>query len=94
MAKDAIPLPRLRQLQAKNAGAWKTVLHFDEGDVVAAMLVRDGALALHRTAPSTSFRVVTLDKPPVVLRYLEKSNHGSWADTKSFVSQHVDGGLT
>ena len=66
------------QLQVNLAGAWKTVLHFDAGNVTAAEQVQQGALMLHEAAPNTSFRISTRDRLPVVLRHLSKGTYGMW----------------
>lgn len=70
------------QLQVNLAGAWKTVLHFDAGDAIAADQVQQGALMLHEAAPITSFRIATRDSHPTVLRHMGKSTYGIWMDSK------------
>lgn len=72
---------RPAQLQVNLAGAWKTILHFDAGNATASEQVQQGAQMLHEAAPSTtSFRIATRDRHPVVLHYLESGNYGFWMD--------------
>lgn len=71
---------RPAQLQFAQSGPWKTVLTFDAGDDAAANQVQQGALLLHEVSPTTSYRITTQDKVPVVLRHLGKSTYGIWMD--------------
>ena len=73
------------QLQVNLAGAWKTVLHFDAGNDVAAGQVQQGALMLFEAAPSASFRIATQERHPTVLRHMGKSTYGIWIDSKGAV---------
>lgn len=70
------------QLQVNLAGAWKTVLHFDAGDAVAAERVQQGALMLHEAIPNASFRIATRDGHQTVLRHMGRSTYGIWMDAK------------
>lgn len=70
------------QLQVNLAGAWKTVLHFDYGNAIAADQVKQGALMLYEASPATSFRIATQDRHPVVLSAMGKSTYGIWMDAK------------
>ncbi|MBV5296304.1 MAG: hypothetical protein JZU58_28525 [Curvibacter lanceolatus] len=69
---------RPAQLQANVAGAWKTVLTFDAGDDAAGDKIQQGALLLHEASPSTSYRITTRDRYPVVLCHLGKNTYGIW----------------
>lgn len=69
---------RPAQLQANLAGAWKTVLTFDAGDDAAGDKIQQGALLLHEASPSTSYRITTRDRYPVVLCHLGKNTYGIW----------------
>ena len=66
------------QLQVNLAGAWKTVLQFDAGNVGASIDVQRAAEMLHAVAPVTSWRIATCDKVPVVLRHLARRTYGMW----------------
>jgi hypothetical protein len=76
------PTPRPVQLQVNLAGAWKTVLHFDAGNAMAAVQVQQGALMLFEAAPNASFRIATQERHPTVLRHMGKSTYGIWIDNK------------
>lgn len=66
------------QLQVNSAGAWKSVLQFDASNKVAAEKIQQAVTMLHEAAPGTSWQIATIDRPPVVLRYLGKSSYGIW----------------
>lgn len=80
---QAANTPRPVQLQVNLAGAWKTILNFDAGNATAFEQVQQGAQMLHEAAPSTtSFRIATRDRQPVVLSYLGQGTYGLWMDAK------------
>lgn len=70
------------QLQANSAGAWKTVLQFDASNDAATAQIQQAVSMLHEAAPSTSWQIATMGRPPMVLRYLGKSSYGIWMDRK------------
>lgn len=70
------------QLQVYTAKAWKTVMHFDAGDVAAATKVQLSVSALHEVDTSTNWRITTIGRSPAVLGGLSKSTYGLWTFPK------------
>lgn len=68
------------QLQVNTAGAWKTVIRFEDaepGDNFKA--VKLAALYLLRAEPCAAFRIATCDGVPSALHHLdERTTKGLW----------------
>ncbi|MBS0401096.1 MAG: hypothetical protein JSS18_01225 [Proteobacteria bacterium] len=66
------------QLQVNTAGAWKTVLHFNASDDMAAAQVQEAVEVLYQVDQRTRWRITTCDRVPLVLRHLGSHTYGVW----------------
>lgn len=67
------------QLQVNTAGAWKTVIRFEDVEPGNNFLdVRRAGLFLHRAAPGSAWRIATCDSVPSTLYRLDERTSGIW----------------
>jgi hypothetical protein len=78
----ANPVARPVQLQANVAGAWKTVLRFDAGNDADVEKVQLSVGQLFEVDGGVSWRIVTTDRVPLVLRHLGRNTYGLWIDRR------------